>query len=223
MLDAFLSGPDGLRIKAVIETCGADVFPPTPFRAFELTPLEEAKVVILGQDPYHTPGKAMGLSFSVPNGEKLPPSLKNIFKELQQETAGVLRTRGSLLDWAEQGVFLLNAILTVEAGKPLSHAGLGWEVFTDKVIEALSTEGEGRVFMLWGNSAKKKRSLIDEAKNLVIASSHPSPFSALKGADPFMQSRCFTLANDWLAAHGRRPIDWTNENAGESLQASLFD
>lgn len=174
------------------------------FRAFDLTPFDKVKVVILGQDPYHTPGAAMGFCFSVPDGNRPQPSLQNIFQELESDL-GVRRTRTDLSDWAEQGVFLLNAVLTVRARAAGSHAGKGWENFTDTAISLLSQRREHVVFILWGSYAIAKRTLIDARKHLVITSPHPSPFSAHKG---FFGSRPFSRANEYLRATGQEPIVW---------------
>jgi len=174
------------------------------FRAFDLTPFDDVKVVILGQDPYHTPGAAMGFCFSVPDGNRPQPSLQNIFQELRDDT-GVERRQTDLTDWAEQGVFLLNSVLTVRARQAGSHANKGWETFTDSAIARLSDQRDGLVFILWGSYAIAKRALIDTNKHLVITSPHPSPFSAHKG---FFGSKPFSRTNDYLAAHGKAPIRW---------------
>lgn len=174
------------------------------FRAFDLTPFDAVKVVILGQDPYHTPGAAMGFCFSVPDGNRPQPSLQNIFQELRDDT-GVERRQTDLTDWAEQGVFLLNSVLTVRARQAGSHANKGWETFTDSAIARLSDQRDGLVFILWGSYAIAKRALIDTNKHLVITSPHPSPFSAHKG---FFGSKPFSRTNDYLAAHGKAPIRW---------------
>ncbi|MPQ59102.1 uracil-DNA glycosylase [Duganella sp. FT27W] len=174
------------------------------FRAFDLTPFDAVKVVILGQDPYHTPGAAMGFCFSVPDGNRPQPSLQNIFQELRDDT-GVERRQTDLTDWAEQGVFLLNSVLTVRARQAGSHANKGWETFTDSAIARLSDHRDGLVFILWGSYAIAKRALIDTNKHLVITSPHPSPFSAHKG---FFGSKPFSRTNDYLAAHGKAPIRW---------------
>jgi uracil-DNA glycosylase len=174
------------------------------FRAFDLTPFDDVKVVILGQDPYHTPGAAMGFSFSVPDGNRPQPSLQNIFQELEADL-GIARQRTDLSDWASQGVFLLNSVLTVRAREAGSHAGKGWENFTDSAIKRLSAGREGLVFILWGSYAIAKRALIDPRKHLVITSPHPSPFSAHKG---FFGSRPFSRANAYLAQQGKAPINW---------------
>lgn len=174
------------------------------FRAFDLTPFDDVKVVILGQDPYHTPGAAMGFCFSVPEGNRPQPSLQNIFQELADDI-GVTRTRTDLSDWAQQGVFLLNAVLTVRAHAAGSHAGKGWEQFTDSAIRKLSQDRDNLVFILWGSYAIKKRELIDPRRHLVITSPHPSPLSAHRG---FFGSKPFSRANAYLEAHGKTPIAW---------------
>lgn len=185
---------------------GATVFPPGKdiFRAFELTPLDSVKVVILGQDPYHGYGQAMGLSFSVPDGVPAPPSLKNIFREIETDLGVQMSGRPNLEGWARQGVLLLNAILTVRAGSPASHSRIGWETFTDAVIRTISDRCDGVVFMLWGNFARGKRELIDSQKHLILEAAHPSPLA--RGA--FFGCRHFSKANEWLASHGKTPIDW---------------
>ena len=163
------------------------------------------KVVILGQDPYHGPGQAHGLCFSVPPGIPFPPSLQNIFKELQDDLGLPMPSSGDLTPWARQGVFLLNAILTVEAHKPASHRGKGWEIFTDRVIQTVSQSRPHVVFMLWGQYARSKKSLIDASRHLILEAAHPSPYSAEKG---FLGCRHFSKANAFLQAHGIEPIDW---------------
>jgi len=186
---------------------GKVIYPPGPqiFRAFDLCPLPKVKVVILGQDPYHGPGQAHGLCFSVPPGIPFPPSLQNIFKELQVDLGLPMPTSGDLSPWAEQGVFLLNAILTVEAHKPASHRGKGWEIFTDRVIQIISEKCPHVVFMLWGQYARSKKPLIDASRHLILEAAHPSPYSADKG---FFGCRHFSKANDFLQAHGMEPIHW---------------
>lgn len=183
------------------------VYPPPKlvFNAFDLCPFTAVRVVILGQDPYHGVGQAHGLSFSVPDGVKNPPSLQNIYKELASDLGVPLRTSGNLEDWAKQGVLLLNATLTVLPGQPGSHQGLGWETFTDAVIKTVSDQREHVVFILWGKYAEAKKSLIDESKHLIIESPHPSPFSAYTG---FFGSRPFSRTNEYLGTHGQKPIDW---------------
>ena len=185
---------------------GKTIYPPGSliFSAFDTIPVEQVRVVVLGQDPYIKPNQAMGLSFSVPKGVRTPPSLKNIYKEIQQDIGGTLPDHGDLTAWAEQGVFLLNAALTVEAGKSGSHLKKGWGQFTDAVIRTISTMKTGVVFMLWGNFAKNKRALIDESKHLVLAAAHPSPLAG--GA--FFGNKHFSKANAYLEEQGVAPIDW---------------
>jgi uracil-DNA glycosylase len=178
------------------------------FNAYNTTPLDQVKVVILGQDPYHNPGQAMGLSFSVPRGVTPPPSLRNIYKEIDDSLGIPKPGHGDLTHWAEQGVFLLNSMLTVERNKPGSHKRSGWQYFTDASIKAVSDEREHCVFMLWGAFARKKAELIDKAQHLVLESPHPSPFSADKG---FFGNEHFKTANEYLEAHGKTPIDWSLE------------
>lgn len=176
------------------------------FNAFELTPIDEVKVVILGQDPYHGKDQAHGLSFSVQKGIKSPPSLQNIFKELASDFPDFHTPQnGDLTRWAKQGVLLLNATLTVSAAKPGSHQKQGWETFTDEVIKKISALRENVVFILWGNYAQQKQNLIDTSKHLIIKSAHPSPFSAHNG---FFGSRPFSRTNEYLSKNGKKAIDW---------------
>jgi uracil-DNA glycosylase len=186
---------------------GRTIYPPGPliFNAFNLTPFDQVKVVIIGQDPYHGPGQAEGLSFSVPHGMPLPPSLVNIYKEIETDLGVTLHKDGSLRGWAEQGVFLLNAVLTVRAGQPTSHSRIGWAEFTDAVIRTLSEQREGLVFLLWGNFARSKRELIDTSRHTVLEAAHPSPLA--RGA--FFGCRHFSKANQILQSQGLAPIDWT--------------
>ena len=183
-------------------------FPPSRlvFNAFNLCPFNEVKVVIMGQDPYHEPGQAMGLSFSVPEGVAIPPSLQNIFKEIQADLGKSLPTSGDLTRWASQGVLLLNATLTVQAHVANSHQGLGWSVFTDAAIRALSAHREHLVFMLWGGYARSKRSLIDGQRHLILESVHPSPLSANRGG--WFGNHHFSRCNAYLRSHGLTEIDW---------------
>ncbi len=185
---------------------GKAIFPPGPliFNAFDTTPFGKVKVVILGQDPYIKPGEAMGLSFSVPRGVAIPPSLRNIYKELGSDLGCPIAKHGDLTKWAEQGVFLLNAALTVERGLSNSHAKCGWHTFSDAVIKKISDERSGVVFMLWGNFAKQKAALIDPFKHLVLEAAHPSPLAG--GA--FNGSQHFSKANEFLAANEQATIDW---------------
>jgi uracil-DNA glycosylase len=176
------------------------------FAALDATPFDQVKVVILGQDPYHGPGQAHGLCFSVQPGVPPPPSLENIFKELQRDL-GIARPRhGCLRHWADQGVLLLNSVLTVEDGRAGAHAGKGWEGFTDHVVDVLNREREGLVFLLWGSYAQKKGAVIDTARHRVLRAPHPSPLSAHRG---FIGCGHFSAANDYLVRHGRTPIDWS--------------
>lgn len=175
------------------------------FAALDSTPFDAVKVVILGQDPYHGPGQAHGLSFSVPPGVDPPPSLVNIFAELQRDLGIPRPSHGCLEHWARQGVLLLNAVLTVEHGRAGSHQGRGWEGFTDAVIQRLASEREGLVFLLWGSYAQKKGAFIDPRRHKVLKAPHPSPLSAYRG---FIGCGHFSAANQWLQRHGRTPIDW---------------
>lgn len=177
---------------------------PLIFNAFNLTPFKDVKVVILGQDPYINPGQAHGLSFSVPDGTPFPPSLRNIYKELGDDLGIQFPKTGNLTPWAMQGVFLLNAVLTVRAGESGSHAGKGWELFTDAVIAALNDQRENLVFLLWGNYAKQKARFIDTQKHLVLTSGHPSPLSVRS----FSGNKHFSKANEFLVSKGLQPIDW---------------
>lgn len=181
---------------------------PTPnniFQAFDLCPFEKTRIVILGQDPYHRKDQAHGLSFSVPENVKIPPSLRNIYKELQSDLRGKPRVNGNLENWAKQGVLLLNATLTVRAGSAGSHQHKGWEIFTDAVIQTLSDNKEHLVFLLWGKYAQKKGSIIDASKHLVLTAAHPSPFSAHTG---FFGCQHFSKTNTYLVEHNQKPIKW---------------
>lgn len=179
------------------------------FEAFNACPLEQLKVVIIGQDPYHGPGQAHGLSFSVPNGVSPPPSLVNIFREIENDLGIPFPKVGNLSPWANQGVFLLNATLSVRAHQAGSHQKQGWEVFTDQVIQTISTQKEGVVFMLWGGYAKKKAQLIDSSKHLILSSGHPSPLSANRGY--WFGNKHFSQANTYLRTKGKEEINWRLE------------
>ena len=199
-----------LQITTFIKTekaAGKTIFPPGAlmFNAFEKTPFKEVKVVLLGQDPYHNPGQAHGLSFSVPDGVTKPPSLINIFKELQSDFGITPPVNGNLEKWAKQGVMLLNASLTVRKNEPGSHSKIGWLNFTDAVIRKISEERKGVVFILWGKFAQDKQSIIDETKHHVLKAAHPSPFSADKG---FFGCKHFSKTNEFLMQEGLEPIDW---------------
>ncbi len=186
---------------------GKRIFPPGDefFSAFSHTPLARVKVVILGQDPYHGEGQAHGLSFSVRAGVAIPPSLMNIYKELHSELALPIPTHGDLTAWADQGVLLLNSVLSVECARAASHQGKGWEQFTDRVIEVINTHREGVVFMLWGSYAQRKGAIIDARRHCVLKAPHPSPLSAHRG---FFGCGHFLAANRYLESKGERPIDW---------------
>lgn len=186
---------------------GRTIYPPGAliFNAFNTTSFENVKVVILGQDPYHGPGQAHGLCFSVSNGVPPPPSLVNIFKELSTDVGVAIPDHGNLTKWAEQGVLLLNASLTVRAAEPMSHSQIGWAEFTDNVIKKISAEKENVVFILWGKFAGAKQVLIDETKHLVLKAAHPSPLSAYSG---FFGCRHFSKANEYLMKNGKDPINW---------------
>jgi uracil-DNA glycosylase len=193
---------------------GTRVYPPGAqmFAALEATPFEEVKVVVLGQDPYHGPGQAHGLSFSVPPGVDIPPSLLNIFKELERDLGLPRPDHGYLMPWAKQGVLLLNAVLSVEAGRAGAHQGKGWEGFTDAAVDALNREREGLVFLLWGSYAQAKGRLIDASRHCVLKAPHPSPLSAHRG---FLGCGHFSSANRWLQGRGHKPIDWRLPAAAE--------
>lgn len=189
---------------------GKTIYPAGPniFSAFENTPFDNVKVVILGQDPYHNPGQAHGLAFSVQKGIPPPPSLVNIYKEIHQDTGAYIPKHGNLEQWAEQGVLLLNAALTVVANTPMSHSKIGWHEFTNAVIRVVSENKAHVVFMLWGAFARSKQELIDSSKHLILTAAHPSPLSAHNG---FFGCRHFSKANKWLEEHGIAPIDWSIE------------
>ena len=193
--------------KYVVYPAGANIF-----NAFACTPFNKVKVVIIGQDPYHGPGQAHGLSFSVPEGIQKPPSLVNIFKELQSDIGKPIPESGNLESWARQGVLLLNATLTVRANQAGSHQKHGWEQFTDSVIRTLSDQKSGLVFLLWGRFAQDKAGLIDASKHHILKAAHPSPLSAYNG---FFGCRHFSKANAFLTAHGLTPIDWQIENRNQ--------
>lgn len=188
------------------KAAGRLIFPPGSqiFRAFDLCPLDKVKVVILGQDPYHRPGQAMGLSFSVPEGVTAPPSLKNIFKEIEDDLGISMSGHTDLSGWEAQGVLLLNAVLTVRAGEPTSHGGIGWQTFTDAVIKTVSDRCDGVVFLLLGNYARSKAPLIDTSRHHILEAAHPSPLA--RGA--FFGCRHFSKTNAILSAEGKTPIDW---------------
>ncbi len=210
MVQSFLCSGPGESLAVFMRqrlAAGAVVFPPQPFRALQLTALADVRVVILGQDPYHGPGQAEGLAFSVPQGVKIPPSLRNIFKELQRDLGLALPPTGSLAHWAREGVLLLNTTLTVEDGLPASHAKRGWEQLTDVLIAACAQKPQPLVFMLWGAHAQAKQGLIAahnaDARHLVLCANHPSPLSALRPPSPFLGCGHFGTARRWLERNGR--------------------
>jgi uracil-DNA glycosylase len=215
VVDAFVRSEAGLALSRRLTDAllaGRSIYPPEPFRALSLTPLSQVRVVILGQDPYHGPGQAEGLAFSVSSGVRLPPSLRNIFKELQQSLGIPVPIDGSLVRWAKQGVLLLNTCLSVEAGQAASHARWGWEVLSDELVITVAQSKRPVVFMLWGAQAQAKKALIEQTKNssrhLVLLANHPSPLSALRPPIPFVGCGHFVQANAFLAQCGDKPIEW---------------
>ena len=217
LFNAFVASPAGQQLRQFLRArlqAGAVIYPPEPLRALQLTSLEQVRVVILGQDPYHGPGQGEGLAFSVGAGAKIPPSLRNIFKELQSEGLLVAPPQqGSLRAWAAQGVLLLNTCLTVEQGRPASHAGQGWEVFTDSLLTAIVQKAPCAAYLLWGTHAQSKAPLITEAAAqahrpaLILKANHPSPLSARRPPQPFLGCGHFVLAQQWLAQLGV-VLDW---------------
>jgi uracil-DNA glycosylase len=215
VVDAFLASPEGFRLAAFIRArlaAGATIYPPQPFRALELTPLHSVRAVILGQDPYHGPGQAEGLAFSVARGMRLPPSLRNIFKERRAAPDEPLPDHGSLVEWARRGVLLLNASLTVEEGRPGSHAKKGWEALTDALLEQVARTASPCVYLLWGAHAQAKAGLIGQTaarygrEALVLQANHPSPLSASRPPVPFLGCGHFTAAREWLEARGHTGV-----------------
>jgi uracil-DNA glycosylase len=211
---AFLASDAAKRLLEFIaerEVSGAVIYPPCPLRALLLTPFESVRVVVLGQDPYHRASQAHGLAFSVPDGVRLPPSLRNIFLELRTDLGHAPPASGNLEFWARQGVLLLNAVMTVEDGAPASHASKGWETFTDALVDALARDTSPKVFLLWGAYAQAKAAMIARAGNdhHVLCANHPSPLSARRAPVPFLGCRHFSQANAYLKTRGRGEIDWT--------------
>lgn len=216
-VEAFINTPSGNQLETFINqrlSSGAIIYPAIPFLALALTPLEQVRVVILGQDPYHGEGQAQGLAFSVAEAIKIPPSLRNIFKELQRDLHVPTPQNGSLIRWAQQGVLLLNTTLTVEQGKPASHAKKGWEDLTDIIIQRIAGQTSSVVFMLWGAHAQKKEALILNGslntgiEHLILKANHPSPLSATKAPIPFIGCGHFGLANEFLKQKGVKSIVW---------------
>ena len=213
--DAFFASEAGKDLLSFLQERlkdGAVIYPPDPYRVFRLTQPQDVRVVILGQDPYHGYGQANGLCFSVGEGVACPPSLVNIYKALQYDLGIEPTSCGDLRGWAKQGVLLLNSVLTVREGRPQSHAGKGWERFTDAVVAMLAARQKPLVFMLWGGYAKRKGAMIDKTRHLVLESVHPSPLSFYQG---FLECRHFSKANAFLTAHGMRPIDWSKRSLAE--------
>jgi uracil-DNA glycosylase len=211
LVRAFFKSPVGVSLVAFLQArlaANATVYPPEPLRALALTPLSRVRVVILGQDPYHGAGQAEGLAFSVAPGVRLPPSLRNIFKELRRDLGLPPSADGSLVRWANQGVLLVNTCLTVEAGQAASHARRGWEVLTDALIQRCSDDAVPKVFLLWGAHAQTKSALIDAQRHLVLCAKHPSPLSASRGPQPFIGCGHFGEVGRWLAAQGIEPLSW---------------
>nr|WP_245876528.1 uracil-DNA glycosylase [Caldimonas caldifontis] len=209
--DAFRASPAGRSLIDFVDgrmRDGAIVYPAQVFRALQVGDPGAVKVLILGQDPYHGPGQAQGLAFSVPEGQRLPPSLRNIYQEVSADTGNPSPSSGDLSRWVAQGVLLLNTVLTVEDGQPASHAGRGWEGLTDALIRAVSEASCGTVFLLWGASAQAKCPLIDTTRHAILASNHPSPLSARRPPAPFLGCRHFSQANAWLSSRGRGEIRW---------------
>lgn len=211
VLDRFWAGRTGQSLLVFLReraAAGAVIYPPQPLRALSWGGPDDVRVVIVGQDPYHGPGQAEGLAFSVAPGVRPPPSLKNIFKEQLRDLGLPIPAAGSLMSWAQQGVLLLNTCLTVEDGASGSHSGRGWEALTDAVIQACSASGAGKVFMLWGAHAQTKVPAIDATRHLVLCANHPSPLSASRGPTPFLGCGHFGLANRWLTSRGLEAVDW---------------
>jgi uracil-DNA glycosylase len=215
LVHTFLNSETGLALSKRLTddlNAGAIIYPPEPFRALSLTPLSRVRVVILGQDPYHGPGQAEGLAFSVAPGVRLPPSLRNIFKELQHSLGVPMPTDGSLVRWAQQGVLLLNTCFTVQAGQAGSHARWGWEVLSDQLVRTVAQSARPVVFMLWGKQAQAKKTLIEQAgstdRHLVLMANHPSPLSALRPPIPFVGCGHFAKANAFLTQCGEKTMEW---------------
>jgi uracil-DNA glycosylase len=209
----FADSEEGRTLQSFLETraaVGATIYPPRPLHALELTPFDDVRVVVLGQDPYHGPGQAHGLAFSVPDGVRPPPSLRNIFLELKSDLGCPIPSSGNLERWARQGVLLLNAVFTVEESKPGSHAGRGWERLSESVIKQLAADARPKVFLLWGAFAQAQRNLIEAngPQHLVLAANHPSPLSARRAPAPFLGCRHFSRANAFLSVQGRGAVDW---------------
>jgi uracil-DNA glycosylase len=218
----FLQSSSGAQLHRFLHTrsqAGAVIYPPQPFKALTLTPLEKVRVLILGQDPYHGAGQAEGLAFSVQRGAKIPPSLRNIFKERQRDLGLPIPAHGSLAAWAEQGILLLNTTLTVEQGQPASHIKQGWQQLTDAIIQACAQQSRSQVFMLWGRHAQAKQGLIDahnsDQRHLILKAQHPCPLSALRPPQPFIGCGHFSAARQWLQAHSSDSDSDPHANAAD--------
>lgn len=210
-VDAFWASTLGQSLLVFLQarlTAGATIYPPEPLRALSLTPLSRVKVVILGQDPYHGPGQAEGLAFSVPPGQAVPPSLRNIWQERERDLGLSVPAHGSLVSWAEQGVLLINTCWTVEDGQANSHAGRGWEALTDALLARCSADPAPKVFLLWGAHAQRKADGLDTERHAVFMANHPSPLSARRPPTPFLGCGHLGLANAWLQSQGRSPVNW---------------
>ncbi len=228
ILSDFFDSEIGQSLRDFLQSrmqSGAVIYPPSPFRALELTSFAQTRIVIMGQDPYHGPGQAQGLAFHVAANCKIPPSLKNIHKELFRDLQIAAPATGELFGWAEQGVLLLNAVLSVEEGKPASHAKKGWEVLTDRLLAALAEDQTPKVFMLWGNYAQSKEQLIQSfaSNHLILKANHPSPLSALRPPVPFIGCGHFSAANRWLVSQNRTPIDWSSFGTSATPGQQSFD
>lgn len=211
LVEAFWKQPVGKKLRERLQQAqmqGSRIYPLEVFRALKLTPLSQVKVVILGQDPYHGPDQAEGLAFSVATGHKVPPSLRTIKKELLRDLGLDTLDHTSLIPWAKQGVLLLNTTLTVEEGRPASHAQWGWRTLTDQLIEAVSENTQHTVFLLWGSHAQSKQNLIKGRDHLVLTANHPSPLAAYRAPQPFIGCGHFSATNQWLIEHHKTPIDW---------------
>jgi uracil-DNA glycosylase len=215
LVQRFIASSEGRSLQNFLQeraASGTPIYPPRPLRALELAPLPTVRVVIVGQDPYHGPGQAHGLAFSVPDGVRPPPSLRNVFAELTRDLGCAPPRSGNLERWARQGVLLLNAVFTVEEGRPGAHAQRGWEVLSRAVIERLAADDRPKVFLLWGASAQAQRASIQaRGRHLVLTANHPSPLSARRPPAPFLGCRHFSLANAFLTAHGRGAVDWCGQ------------
>jgi uracil-DNA glycosylase len=210
-VDAFWASTVGRGLLAFLQArlaAGATIYPPEPLRALSLTPRSRVKVVILGQDPYHGPGQAEGLAFSVPPGQAVPPSLRNIWQERERDLGLPVPVHGSLVSWAEQGVLLINTCLTVEAGQANSHAARGWEALTDALVMRCSADPAPKVFLLWGAHAQRKAAGVDTTRHAVFMANHPSPLSARRPPTPFLGSGHLSQANAWLQSRGIDPVHW---------------